>query len=390
MRKLADLLLKRSLLFIVLIFTVSVVGVYTFLTIDQREIPETEVNLINVITAWPGADKDDIEENVTNIIETEMFSISDIEDVSSVSEDNVSVLTLSLSDGSTPDNVLNDVNNLVQSISGDLPENAAQPEVESITNAFPLLSYQIHSDSFENLEAVRGDVESLKQEIIQMNGVDSVTIKGYRESAYEIQLDWDALAEEQLNPNEIMNEIDLSLSPVVLGQDVQDDEIIRLAFEDETALDVLEEVRIGEDKVSLSDVASIESVESTPEDIVQYNGEDAVSFTVFLSSGEDVPSVSEDIEAVINSGLDSMPENVTVDNISSERENVEDIFVGLYTSLLIAVIAVIIGTSIGLSLFGSITVMLTVLISIFIGLIPVPWMGVDLNQISVKIGRAHV
>ena len=239
MRKLADLLLKRSLLFIVLIFTVSIVGVYTFLTIDQREIPETDVNLINVITAWPGADKDDIEENVTNLIETEMFSIEDIEDVSSVSQDNVSVITLSLSDGSTPDNVLNDVNNLVQSVSGDLPENAAQPEVESITNAFPLLSYQIHSDSFEDLEAVRGDVESLQQEVIQLAGVDSVTIKGYRESEYEIQLDWEALAEAQLNPNEIMNEIDLSLSPVVLGQDVQDDEIIRLSFEDETALRTL-------------------------------------------------------------------------------------------------------------------------------------------------------
>ena len=81
------------------------------------------------------------------------------------------------------------MNNLVQSISGDLPENAAQPQVESITNAFPLLSYQIHSDSFEDLEAVRGDIESLKQEIIQMSGVDSVTVKGYRDSKYEIQLD---------------------------------------------------------------------------------------------------------------------------------------------------------------------------------------------------------
>src|SRR5699024_12060937 len=137
-----------------------------------------------------------------------------------------------------------------------------------------------------------------------MSGVDSVTVKGYRESEYEIQLDWDALAEEQLNPNEIMNEIDLSLSPVILGQDVEDEEIIRLAFEDETALETLEQVRVGENKVPLLDIASIESVESTPDDIVQYNGSDAISFTVFLSSGEDVPSVSENIEAVINDGFD--------------------------------------------------------------------------------------
>lgn len=383
MKKLADLLLQRSLLFIVLIFTLSIVGVYTFLTIDQREIPETEVNLINVVTAWPGANKDDIEQNITNIIETEMFSIEDIEDVTSVSEDNVSVITLSLSDDSTPDNVLNDVNNLVQGISSSLPENAAQPEVESITNAFPLLSYQIHSDSFDNLESARDDIENLKEEVSQMDGVDSVTIKGYRDSEYEIQLDWDAMSVEQLNPNEIMNEIDSSLSPVALLQDVEDENIIRLSFEDTAALETLEQVRIGENRVPLLDVASIETVENAPEDIVQYNGREAISFTVSLSSGEDVPSVSENVEAVVNDGFKNLPDTVTVDNISSERENVEDIFISLYTSLLIAVIAVIIGTSIGLSLFGSITVMLTVLISIFIGLIPVPWLGVDLNQISV-------
>ena len=107
-----------------------------------------------------------------------------------------------------------------------------------------------------------------------------------------------------------------------MGQDVQDDEIIRLSFEDETALEVLEEVRIGEDRVPLLDVASIESVESTPADIVQYNGEDAISFTVFLSSEEDVPSVSENVESVINERFDSMPDSVTADNISSERLSV--------------------------------------------------------------------
>ena len=133
-----------------------------------------------------GRYKDDIEQNITNIIETEMFSIEDIEDVTSVSEDNVSVITLSLSDDSTPDNVLNDTNNLVQGISSSLPENAAQPEVESITNAFPLLSYQIHSDSFDNLESARDDIENLKEEVSQIDGVDSVTIKGYRDSEYEI------------------------------------------------------------------------------------------------------------------------------------------------------------------------------------------------------------
>ncbi|AKG74702.1 efflux RND transporter permease subunit [Salinicoccus halodurans] len=383
MKKLYEILLGRSLLFIILIFTVSILGVYTFLTIEQREIPETEVNLVNVTTAWPGADKSDMETNVTNIIESELFNVEDIEDVSSVSQDDISVITLQLSDDGNPDDVLNDVNNVVSGIASDLPENAAEPEVESLSNNFPLLSYQVHSEDVQNLDGIRDDLEKLEQEVTQMDGVDSVTLKGYEDYKYEIQLDWDALAENQLNPNEIMNEIEQSLNPVILGQDTEDDETVRLSFQDQKPLEVLEQVRVGTDDIPLDEVAEVSEVHEQPEDIVEYEGEPAVSFTVFLAAGEDVPSVSRKVESIMDDSFEGLSDNITVDNISSERENVEDIFVGLYISLAIALLAVIVGTSLGLSWFGSITVMITVFLSVLIGLAPIPWMGVDLNQISV-------
>ncbi len=383
MKKLYEILLTRSLLFIILVFTVSILGVYTFLTIDQREIPETEVNLINVTTAWPGADKSDVETNVTNPIESEIYNVEGVEDVSSVSQDDISIITLQLSDGGNPDDVLNDVNNVVSGLSSDLPENSSAPEVESLSNNFPLLSYQIYSDDAQNLDDVRNELENLKQEVSQMDGIDSVTLKGYEEYKYEVQLDWDALAENQLNPNEIMNEIEQSLNPVILGQETDSDEVIRLSFQDKKAIEVLEQVRVGKDDIPLTEVAEVAEVQEKPEDIVEYKGNPAVSFTVFLSAREDVPSVSRSVESVVDEGFGELPENVEVENISSERENVEDIFVGLYASLAIALIAVIIGTSLGLSWFGSITVMVTVFLSVLVGLAPIPWMGVDLNQISV-------
>lgn len=84
-----------------------------------------------------GADKADIETNVTNIIESEIFSVEGLENVSSVSQDDISVITLELSDGAEPNEVVNDINNLVNGLSDDLPENAAEPEVESVSNTFP-------------------------------------------------------------------------------------------------------------------------------------------------------------------------------------------------------------------------------------------------------------
>ncbi|TVT27829.1 efflux RND transporter permease subunit [Salinicoccus cyprini] len=383
MRRVFEASIRRSLLFIILIFTVAIFGVYTFLTIDQREIPETEVNLINVTTAWPGADKRDVETNITEVMEAEIFSVDGVDSVSSVSQDGVSVLTLELSDAVESNDVVNAVNNLAGGLSGELPENAAEPEVRSIGTRFPLLSYQFHADERAALDDIRSDLETLERDVLQMEGIEGVTVKGYADETYVIALDRSAMVEANLNPNQILTEIEGALNPVILGQEKTDGDIIRLSFQDEVPMSVLEQVRVGSESVPLSEMAEIERQPADPEDIVQYEGSPAVSFTVFLASGEDVPSVSREVEAVMDEGISGLPDGIEATNISSERENVEDIFTGLYMSLAIALIAVILSTSLGLSLSGSVTVMTTVVLSVVIGLIPVPWFGVDLNQISV-------
>ncbi|CAM4281375.1 efflux RND transporter permease subunit [Lacicoccus alkaliphilus] len=383
MKNIFQTLLERSRLIVILIFTIALMGIYTFLTIENREIPEIEVNVINITTPWPGADRADVETNITNVIEGDIFGIEGLESVSSVSQDDVSVVTLELTDDADPDQVENDINNLLGQVGGDLPENAAQSQVDSVSNAFPLISYIFQSENGDGLDGLRSQVEDLALDVTQMEGVNNVTVKGYDDQTVNINLDREALEEEQITPDEIIQEIDQSFTPVVLGTRVEDEQNIRLSFQDTAPLETFENIRVGEADTLLTDIAEIERVPDEREDIVEHMGEEAVSFTVFLSPGEDVPSTSEDVEAVVEQHTDQFDDNISISVISSERENVEDIFEGLYISLLIALIAVIIGTSLGLSFIGSAVVMTTVVLSILIGLIPVPWMGVDLNQISV-------
>ena len=81
--------------------------------------------------------------------------------------------------------------------------------------------------------------------------------------------------------------------------------------------------------------------------------------------------------------INDLPKEITAHTYESQANNVNSIFNSLYISLLIAVIAVLVVTTAGLTLFGSFAVALTVLASVLVGLIPIPFMGVDLNQISV-------
>lgn len=383
MKNIFEILLKRSLLLVIFVVTIALMGVYTFLTIENREIPEVEVNLVNITTPWPGADRADVETNITNVIESDIFGIEGIETVSSVSQDDISVITLELSDDAEPDQVSNDVNNLIGQVAGDLPENAAQPQVDSVSNAFPLLSYIFQSENGEGLAGLRNQVDDLALDVTQMEGVNNVTVQGYDDQTVNINLDREALEEAQITPDQIIQEIDQSFNPVALGTREEDAQNIRLSFQNTAPLETFENIRVGDDDTPLTDIAEIELVPEEREDIIEHMGEEGVAFTVFLSPGEDVPSTSEDVEAVVQQHTDQFADNIEVSVISSERENVEEIFVGLYVSLLIALIAVIIGTSLGLSFIGSVTVMVTVVLSVFIGLIPLPWLGVDLNQISV-------
>ncbi|WP_462421453.1 efflux RND transporter permease subunit [Salinicoccus sp. Marseille-QA3877] len=383
MKNIFDILMKRSLLLIILVITIALTGVYTFLTIENREIPEVEVNIINITTPWPGADRADVETSITNVIESDIFGIEGIENVSSVSQDDISVVTLELSDGAEPDQVENDINNLVSQVSGNLPENAAQPQVDSVSNAFPLLSYIFQSENGDGLEDLKSQVDDLALDVTQMEGVNNVTVQGYDDQTVNINLDRETLEDNQITPDQIIQEIDQSFNPVVLGTQEEDTESIRLSFQDTAPLETFENIRVGDDDTPLTNIAEIELVPEEREDIIEHMGEEGVAFTVFLSPGEDVPSTSENVEAVVEQHTDQFADNIEVSVISSERENVEDIFTGLYVSLLIALVAVIIGTSLGLSFIGSAAVMITVVLSILIGLIPLPWLGVDLNQISV-------
>src|SRR5699024_4451117 len=364
MKSIFEILLKRSRLLVILILTISLMGLYTFLTIENREIPEVEVNIVNITTPWPGADRADVETNITNVIESDIFGIEGIESVSSVSQDDISVVTLELGDGAEPDQVKNEVNNLVGQISGDLPENAAQPQVEGVSNAFPLLSYIFQSEDDEGLADLKEQVDNLALDVTQMEGVSSVTVKGYDDQTVNIDIDREALEENQVTPDQIIQQIDQSFNPVVLGTKTEDTENIRLSFQNMPPVETFENIRVGDNDIPLTDIADIGLAVDEQEDIIEHNGEEGVSFTVFLTPGEDVPSTSEDVESVVEQHTDQFDENISVTTISSERENVEDIFNGLYLSLLIALVAVIIGTSLGLSFIGSAVVMGTVVLSI--------------------------
>jgi len=375
-------ILERSKLFIFLILILMLVGVYTFLTLPQREVPETPPGLVLISTILPGAEPEEVETSITNPIERQLQSIDGIASMNSISANSASIITLEIEDGVEPDGLINTIQQQAQRASGSFPDQAQDISVEKLDLTFPLVSYLFHGDEAE-LAELEEPLADLSDEVEAVSGVAGTQIKGLNGEQVVIELDGDALTENQLQPFEVLQSLQQANQPLSLGTHSDGEQQFVLTVQQGEGIEKLRELQVGQAAVPLADVASVELAETPAEDIVTFEGEPAISYTVFLQTGQDVPSVDDRVSDVIDGFNEDLPAGISAERYVSQAENVNEIFSSLYVSLLIAVLAVLIVTTAGLTLFGAFAVALTVLASVLIGLIPIPSLGVDLNQISV-------
>ncbi len=80
-------------------FTVSVIaiGLLALSSIQRDQFPAVDFEVMSISTAYPGASPEDVEQNVTNLIEDELSNISGIEKFVSVSREGHSSITVTLS-----------------------------------------------------------------------------------------------------------------------------------------------------------------------------------------------------------------------------------------------------------------------------------------------------
>ncbi len=358
------------------------VGIYTFLTLPKREIPETPVNLVMVSSILPGAEPAEVERTVTNILERAIKKVDGIDTLNSVSANSASIITLSLKDGIDNEQTISKLQQEVQRSANELPENAQTPEVKKLDLAFPLISYMFTGDD-KALADLEGSFAKLSDDIQSIEGVAGTTVKGFMDKQIMITLDPDKLAEYQLQSFDVLTALQQVNQPLSLGTHDDGMERVVLTVEQSEGMKKLEELQIGNSAVPLAFLADIEETAKEARDIVTFENQNAISYTIFLQTGQDIPSMDKTIAKKMNQYIEELPKEVTAHTYESQADNVNTIFNSLYISLLIAVIAVLIVTTAGLTLFGSFAVALTVLASVLIGLIPIPYMGVDLNQISI-------
>ncbi len=151
--------------------------------------PEIEPPIISVITEYPGASASDIETTVTRPLEDNLSIISDLDEINSVSRDDVSTIVLEFQYGTNLDEAANEIRDVLGRIGPFLPDDAEQPMVFKFSAAMiPVVVLAATADeSYPGLAKIIED--RVVNPLQRIEGVGNIMVTG--EPVREIQVNVD-------------------------------------------------------------------------------------------------------------------------------------------------------------------------------------------------------
>ena len=107
----------------------AILGVFSLTRLPIDFFPDIESNTIMVMSAYPGASAEDVENNLTKVLENALNGVADLKDLNSQSKENLAFLTLTFKYGIDIESATNDVRDKLDMVNSNLPDGASTPVI---------------------------------------------------------------------------------------------------------------------------------------------------------------------------------------------------------------------------------------------------------------------
>ncbi|RXT15530.1 efflux RND transporter permease subunit [Ammoniphilus sp. CFH 90114] len=378
---------KRSKVVIITIILLTLIGVLTFIQLPKRDVPEVMPNVATIKTVFPGASPEEVERNITNPLEEKLLELDGLKKASSVSADGFSNIVLEFENDFKKDTVFSDIRQKVSNVALQFPDQVRSPEINTDIRPSAVASYHIVGLDRTMLTSLREDLKVWEEELVKLPKVAKIQWKGLPEEEITIRLDPLELKEHGLFPFQVIQAIQAEFSPQSIGRQDREGTSYLVKMRNYTQLAEFSSVMIGKgrygESIYLRDVGTVALSPKETTDLITHKGKPTLSFTIFAEKGADIPSLQRSIEAKMTRLTEGLPEGIEVVPFYLQSVYVEQTFKNLAISFIMAIIAVASIMLLGLSISASLLVTLAIPMSILVGLVPLPYTGVDLNQISI-------
>ena len=167
----------------------AIFGIFSLINISLDRFPKFDANVVMVMSSYPGASAEDIETNLTKVLENSLNGVSDLKDLSSTSKENISLITLEFIEGVDIDVATNDVRDKLDMVNSVLPDGASLPVIFKFSaDDMPIMIMAATADeSLQALEKILDD--KVATPLARVSGVGTVSIAGAPQREIQVYCD---------------------------------------------------------------------------------------------------------------------------------------------------------------------------------------------------------
>lgn len=388
MRNLTEVSLKNRALVWYFIIVTAIGGIFFYFKLGRMEDPNFTINQMVVTAAWPGASADQMEQQVTDKLESKFRDIPGVKEITSNTRAGTSVVYVTLRDDvdrSTIRDTWRDVRGFGNDVQSELPSGVYGPYYNDRFDDVFGSVYAITGDGY-SMEELRQAAEKIRRQLATIDKVQKVKLLGVQTEKVYVEIESAKLAELGISPTVLANALKSQneMTPSGMIETSTDNVYLRYSgiFDDENAVKNTP-IQANGKTFYLGDIATVERRYAEPGDTAMYyNGQPAVGIAVSMEDGGNIITLGNELRSAMDSIQDDMTAGLEIHQVSDQPKVVEesiDDFVSTLREAVIIVLAVSflsLGLRTGMVVAGCIPL---VLAAVFCGMYI---FGIDLHKVS--------
>ncbi|EDK27066.1 transporter, AcrB/D/F family protein [Vibrionales bacterium SWAT-3] len=371
-----------------LIFLIG--GVSAFFGLGRLEDPAFTIKDAMVVTSYPGATPQQVEEEVTYPLEKAIQQLTYVDEVNSISSRGLSQVTVTMKNNYGPDDlpqIWDELRRKVNDLKVSLPPGVNDPQViDDFGDVYGIL-LAVTGDGYSYKELL-DYIDYLRRELELVDGVSKVSVSGQQQEQVFIEISMKRISSLGISPNTVFNLLSTQNIVSSAGAVRIGDEYIRIhptgEFQNVEQLgDLILTEGGAQGLIYLKDVAEVtRGYVEVPTNIIGYNGKLALNLGVSFAQGVNVVAVGEAFDRRLAELKYQQPVGIDISEVYNQPKEVDKSVSGFVVSLGQAVAIVIVVLLFFMGLRSGLLIGLILLLTVFGTFIFMQYFKIDLQRIS--------
>ena len=370
---------------------VLVIGLVSFFGLGQLEDPNFSIKSAYVITPYSGASPDEVEEEVTDLIETALQEISEVKYIESTSHAGLSIVKIEVRAEFWSDDlpqIWDTLRRKVRDIEGSLPEGASRPIVNDDAGDVYGSFLALTSDGFSDAELAEY-ADELRTQLLAVPGVGKVQIWGDQDEAIYIDYSRANLATLGIGEGDLISTLRGQNLVVDAGSIDIGDRRLRvdptggISNPQDIASLIIRPASAVNEVVRLRDIGTVRRGYIEPASTrMRFNGRNSVGIGVSARPGQSIVNVGAAVAAKAEELQTTLPIGLELERVHWQSDVVSTSVNGFVESFALAVLIVLVVVTAFMGWRMGIIIGTALVLTIAASFILMLAFGIDLQRMS--------